>query len=249
MTQLVRNPPTMWETWVQSRGWEEPLEGTATHPSILAWRTLRTIADGVAKSQAYCGDFHFPGTHEILCCPVRAKCPFLPVPWAPAVRPCWPLKPSVLGTTLHGPRPPRWGAFRGAQNSHTCGRTSAIQSFSSFCVAHPWSMRSDYFMSSFLHLVVFLLSVFSCLKNFSERFWSFSLMLVLQVIVVWVCSGEQVSLGSFYSAILATLPSSVFLMVYPLIFILECHPSYLTFLPSWGLCIYFCYHSMQNIEK
>ena len=29
----------MWETWVQSLGWEDPLEeGMATHSSILAWR-------------------------------------------------------------------------------------------------------------------------------------------------------------------------------------------------------------------
>ena len=29
----------MWETRVQSPGWEDPLEeGTATHSSILAWR-------------------------------------------------------------------------------------------------------------------------------------------------------------------------------------------------------------------
>ena len=29
----------MWETWVQSLAWEDPLEkGTATHPNILAWR-------------------------------------------------------------------------------------------------------------------------------------------------------------------------------------------------------------------
>ena len=29
----------MWETWVQSVGWEDPLENEmATHPSILAWR-------------------------------------------------------------------------------------------------------------------------------------------------------------------------------------------------------------------
>ena len=35
---LVKNPPVMRETWVQSLGWEEPLEkGTATHSSILAW--------------------------------------------------------------------------------------------------------------------------------------------------------------------------------------------------------------------
>ena len=24
--QMVKNPPTMWETWVQSLGWEDPLE-------------------------------------------------------------------------------------------------------------------------------------------------------------------------------------------------------------------------------
>ena len=38
MTQLVKNPPAMWETWVQSLGWEDALEeGRATHSSILAW--------------------------------------------------------------------------------------------------------------------------------------------------------------------------------------------------------------------
>ena len=37
VTQLVRNPPTMRETWVWSLGWEDPLEkGKATHSSILA---------------------------------------------------------------------------------------------------------------------------------------------------------------------------------------------------------------------
>ena len=39
LAQLVKNPPAMLETWVQSLRWEDPLEkGTATHPSILAWR-------------------------------------------------------------------------------------------------------------------------------------------------------------------------------------------------------------------
>ena len=34
----------MWETWVQSLGWEDPLEkGTAAHPSILAWRIPWTV--------------------------------------------------------------------------------------------------------------------------------------------------------------------------------------------------------------
>ena len=40
VAQLVKNPPAMWETWVRSLGWEDPLEkGTDTHYSILAWRT------------------------------------------------------------------------------------------------------------------------------------------------------------------------------------------------------------------
>ena len=39
VAQLVKNPAAMWETWVQSLDWEDPLEkGVATHSSILAWR-------------------------------------------------------------------------------------------------------------------------------------------------------------------------------------------------------------------
>ena len=39
VAHLVKKPPAMWETWVQSLGWEDPLEkGKATHSSILAWR-------------------------------------------------------------------------------------------------------------------------------------------------------------------------------------------------------------------
>ena len=41
VAQLVKNLPAMWETWVQSLSWEDPLEkGKATHSSILAWRIL-----------------------------------------------------------------------------------------------------------------------------------------------------------------------------------------------------------------
>ena len=33
VAQLVQNPPAMWETWVRSLGWEDPLEkGNATTP-------------------------------------------------------------------------------------------------------------------------------------------------------------------------------------------------------------------------
>ena len=41
VAQLEMNPPAMRETWVQSLGWEDPLEKRkATHSSILAWRIL-----------------------------------------------------------------------------------------------------------------------------------------------------------------------------------------------------------------
>ena len=37
--QMVKNPPTIQETRVQSLGWEDPLEkGMATHSSILVWK-------------------------------------------------------------------------------------------------------------------------------------------------------------------------------------------------------------------
>ena len=39
VVQRVQNPPSMWETWVWSLGWENPLEeGMTTHSSILTWR-------------------------------------------------------------------------------------------------------------------------------------------------------------------------------------------------------------------
>ena len=38
VAQMVKNLPAVWETWVQSLGWEDPLEeGMVTHTSILAW--------------------------------------------------------------------------------------------------------------------------------------------------------------------------------------------------------------------
>ena len=44
VAQLVKNPPAMRETWVQSLGREDPLEKVkATHSSILAWRILWTV--------------------------------------------------------------------------------------------------------------------------------------------------------------------------------------------------------------
>ena len=44
VAQLVKNLPAMWETWVRSLGWEDPLEkGMATHSNILVWRIPWTV--------------------------------------------------------------------------------------------------------------------------------------------------------------------------------------------------------------
>ena len=44
VAQLVTNLPAMWETWVQSLGWEDPLEkGKVTHSGFLAWRIPWTV--------------------------------------------------------------------------------------------------------------------------------------------------------------------------------------------------------------
>ena len=50
MTQIVKNLPAVWETWVQFLGWEDHLEkGKDTHSSILAWRIPWTTVHGGCK--------------------------------------------------------------------------------------------------------------------------------------------------------------------------------------------------------
>ena len=58
VAQMVRNTSAIWETWVQSPGWENPLEkGMATHSSIVAWKILMerkawwAAVHGARKSQ------------------------------------------------------------------------------------------------------------------------------------------------------------------------------------------------------
>ena len=58
VAETVKNPPAMWETWIQSLGWKDSLEeGMATHSSIFARRILMdrgvwwATVHGIAKSQ------------------------------------------------------------------------------------------------------------------------------------------------------------------------------------------------------
>ena len=51
VAQTVKCLSTMWETWVRSLGWEDPLEQEmATHSSILAWKIPRMEESGRLQS-------------------------------------------------------------------------------------------------------------------------------------------------------------------------------------------------------
>ena len=51
VAQMVKDLPAKRETWVQSLGWEDPLEeGMVTHSSILAWRIPWTAESGRLQS-------------------------------------------------------------------------------------------------------------------------------------------------------------------------------------------------------
>ena len=86
MAQLVKNLPAVWETWVQSLDWEDPLEKeTATHSSILAWKFhglynpwghkesifILILIAAAAKSLQSC---------PTLCDPIDGSAPGSPVP-------------------------------------------------------------------------------------------------------------------------------------------------------------------------
>ena len=63
---MGNNPPPMQETWVQSLGWEDPLEeGMATHSSILAWRTpMERISWGLPSMRSQWVRHNWVTTHS-----------------------------------------------------------------------------------------------------------------------------------------------------------------------------------------
>ena len=51
VAQILKSLPAMQETWVQSLGWEDPLDNEmATHSSILAWKIPWTEEPGRLQS-------------------------------------------------------------------------------------------------------------------------------------------------------------------------------------------------------
>ena len=78
MAQLVKYPPAMRESWVQSLGWEDPLEeGKATPSSVLTWRIPWTVLSmGFSRQEYWSG----------LLCPVPGD---LPSPGIEPSSPAW----------------------------------------------------------------------------------------------------------------------------------------------------------------
>ena len=66
VAQLVKNPPAMQDTWVQSLGQEDPPEkGTATHSSIPAWRTPWTVLSMGFSRQEYWSGLPCPSPGDL----------------------------------------------------------------------------------------------------------------------------------------------------------------------------------------
>ena len=87
---MVKNLPTMQETWVRSLGWEDPLEEImATHSSILAWRipvdrgawqaTVHAAAAAAAAAKLL-------QSCPTMCDPIDGSPPGSPIPEIPQAR-------------------------------------------------------------------------------------------------------------------------------------------------------------------
>ena len=72
VAQTVKNLSAMWESWVRSLSWKDPLEeGLATHSSILAWRIPWTVT----KSWTQLSDIYYDDDDDPECKGVQAKIP------------------------------------------------------------------------------------------------------------------------------------------------------------------------------
>ena len=60
VSQLVKNPPAMWATWVRSLGWEDPGEGKGYPLQYSGLENSKDcIVHGAVKSRTRLSDFHF----------------------------------------------------------------------------------------------------------------------------------------------------------------------------------------------
>ena len=117
---MVKNLPVMWETWIQSLVWKDPLEeGMETHSSSLAWRISKTEEPMGLQSirlqrvgQNWANKHSMPGaimggpTHDEVMkkIPGRQGRPG-PHPWRGHEEETWQARPSSLRDPPGWPRP------------------------------------------------------------------------------------------------------------------------------------------------
>ena len=86
----------------------------------------------------------WPGAHKILRVPSKSGVSISPSPVEFCGHTPPAFKARFTGSPLSVSRPPGWGAWCGAQNAHSCGKTSEVQLYSLLWVTHPEGMGFDY---------------------------------------------------------------------------------------------------------
>ena len=77
---MVKSLPEVWETWVRSLGWEDPLEKEmATHSTILAWKISQMAGYMGSQSQTQLSDFTFTFMNNSCYCSTKLHKEFLPL--------------------------------------------------------------------------------------------------------------------------------------------------------------------------
>lgn len=142
-------------------------------------------------------------TPETCVYPPRLESLFPPVQWAPALKPNWPSKSTAHGALPPDARHPGWGAWHGAQNSHSCG-TGSVNIIILQFVGHAPGVYGIWLQhKSITPSVLWPLFAFGCRINFFGRFHYF---------VINSCSSVSCAFGvfvrggkfkSFYSTILS----------------------------------------------
>ena len=67
MAQLIKDMPAIQETWVQSLGWEDPLEKGTAHPLQYSGleNSMDCVVHGVDKSQTQLSYFHLQSAAQL----------------------------------------------------------------------------------------------------------------------------------------------------------------------------------------
>lgn len=119
-------------------------------------------------------------------CPPRMESLFPPVLWIYCTQALLAFKTKCLGAPSPNAGSSVWGVWCGAQDSHSCGRISAILWFFSLYLSHPTGMGSNYITKTpFLPSLCGCFFVFGCRIAFLISYNHFWLIVVQQLVWFW----------------------------------------------------------------